>query len=180
MSEEVIPVHAQGFFIVSPNGVITQIVVFDYFDPKEYYSRILRGEGSLEQEFLKLTSNMQMFLDEEKVLINGKQVKPKVTGVDICLRGDPKRPSVTFFITFKGNFKLGSNTYEDYYESTIAEYDYEFYWIFFPGSFIAEVIVPGAHEVIGDRILMVWVQKGEEIEGYEKIVFRIATGLEGY
>jgi len=174
-----VPIHAQGFFTVSINGLVTQVTVFDYFDPMEYYAGLLEGSPGLEEEYRKLSFNMQEFLNDEKVFINKKRVKPKVKGVDICLRGERDKPSIVFIIIFKGVLKPGINLYEDFYEETEAEYDYEFYWVFPPGVTILEAEMPGDYEIIGDNILMVWVRKGEHVEGAEKISFWIPEGLLG-
>ncbi|MCD6509798.1 MAG: hypothetical protein J7L11_05365 [Thermoprotei archaeon] len=171
MSERIKPVHAQGFFTLSLDGLVNQVTVFDYMDPDGYYASLLEDENVLEDELWKLVANMQEFLDQEKVIINGRRVKPKVRGIDICWRGDATRPSITFFITFQGRLRSGLNAYEDYYEPTIAEYDYEFYWIFPPQVSISEALMPGKHEIVNDRILMVWVHKGTYVEGYERIAF---------
>ncbi len=176
MSEKIVPVHAQGFFTMGVDGRVTQVTIFDYYDPECYYAKLLQGKGDLEGELWRLAANMQSFLDEEKVLINGERVKPEVRGIDICVRGDPKRPSVVFFITFKGELRPGVNSYEDCYEATVAEYDYEFYWIFPPGTSIVSVKMPGTYEVV-NAILMVWVRKGEKVDGYERIIFKIPHQL---
>lgn len=173
-SEEIIPIYAQGFFTVSRKGDFNQIIVFDYHDPIRYYYKILESEEGYNEEMARLETNMQYYLDREEVLINGRQVRPKVRLVDIGFRGDPEHPSVTFLIYFRGRLKRGNNIFENYYEETVLEYDYDVYWIFPPRSKIINVEVQTDYEVLGrGNILAIWGRKNNRIKGFEKITFKI-------
>jgi len=176
MEDRVRPIHALCFFTVSLLGNINQLIVFDYYDPDKYYASLIERE-LIDEELEAIASKMQDYLDEEKVLINGKRVYPELRYIDLAFRGSLKRPSLYFIIHFKGDFKTGINVYEDYYDREIAEYDYEFYWIFPPGVVIKDIIVDGIYSRIGDNILAVYVDKGTEISGFEKIVFEIPDYL---
>jgi len=168
------PIHAQGFFIVSRRGDINQIVIYDYYDPEHYYLNLLHRPLDYEEEIKKLAANMQYYLNQEKVLINGERVKPIVKTVSIEHRGFAEIAYITFTIYFKGKLHKGLNTYENIYEAEKAEYDYEVYWIFPPRSKVVEVDIAAEYEVLGDgNILLFWVRKGDRIRGYEKIVFSI-------
>ena len=171
MSERVIPIHAQEYFTVSRNGEISQILIFDYDDPAGYYHHLVRT-GRIGRELERMLANMQMFLDEERILVNGVRVHPEVRGIDLNFRGSRRRPSVTFIIFFEAPLRRGLNIYEDYYEDEVAEYDYEIYWAFPPGAKVKQVQMAGEHEVICDgEILVVWMRRGERTGGYERIEF---------
>ncbi len=172
MSSSVVPVYAQGFFIMSRLGRVTQIVVFDYYDPEKYYLSLLR-KGSLEEELSRIEENMQYFLDEERVYINGVRVYPKVISTTLGFRGDVTRPYITFIIEFGGPVRVGLNKYEDYYEEEVVEYDYEFTWFFPEGWKVrgAELAVP--YEIIEDRVLVARVRKGTKVGPYEAILFEV-------
>ncbi|MCD6369054.1 MAG: hypothetical protein J7L38_04570 [Thermoproteales archaeon] len=163
------PIHALGFFNVHEDGFIVENIVFDYYDPgRVYWSKFTAG--TLEEEIEAMRQNMQEFLREEKTIINGETVVPRVLGADMVFR-TPRYPSLILFISFKGKLREGENVYENIYEETVSEYPYEFYWLFPEGFKINEVIVDGDF-TIEDNILMVWVSKGTKIKGYEKIVFK--------
>lgn len=174
MSEQIEPIYAQGFFVVNKNGLVNQIIIFDYFDPESYYYNLIDEEDRLSEELEILRENMQAMLDSEKILINNEKVKPKVMDVDLDFRGSPLKPYFTFFIIFKGSLRKGVNVYENWYESEEAEYDFNAYWIFPENSEIREVSASGLVEVLNERnILVIRVKRGEHITGYEKIVFEL-------
>ncbi|RLE82568.1 MAG: hypothetical protein DRJ51_01010 [Thermoprotei archaeon] len=172
--EKVEPIHALGFFNLLRDGIVNQIVIFDYYDPGEYYWSKFQSH-ELEDELEIISENMQEFLDEEEVKINGEEVHPCVKEVDLIFRRK-KYPSIIFFIEFAGILRSGLNTYENRYGETVTEYDYEFYWIMPPDFRIREVLVDGDYNISGN-ILMVWVSKGSLIKGYEKIVFEVPRGI---
>jgi len=170
VGEEVLPIHALGFFHVCRNGLFYETITFDYLDLDEYYYNLEKDE--LEDEFNRLISNMQYFLDKEKIVINGENSKPLVHGIDICFRGSTQRPSTIFLITFQGKLKRGLNIYENYYEESIAPYDFESYWLFPPKSRVVSVDIDGEYDIFGDKnILVIWVKSGEKMRGYERIEF---------
>jgi len=172
--EEVFPIYAQGFFVVCRGGLFHQILVFDYYDPGHYYMDLLSKPELFEGELERLGLNMQRYLDEEEIYINGKPSKPQVESVDVTFRGTPVRPSVVFTITFRGKLHRGRNVYEEYYEAETLEYDYEAYWLFPPGVKVLEVKVDTKYEILepGNR-LIIWGGKGEKVSGYEMIAFKI-------
>ena len=173
MSEYVVPVHSKGIFIVSIDGTITQVISFDYYDPDQYYAELEERE-KLEYELSVVAENMQSFLNDEIVKINGERVWPRVKMVDLIYLGSKTRPSIIFFILFNGKFHKGINVYENSYESVIVEYDYEVYWKFPEGVKIVEWTLDGCVSILGDEnILVTKVSKGEKISGHEKIVFMI-------
>ena len=165
------PIHAQGIFNLLPSGEVVQVLIFDYEDRSLYYARLM-DEGDIETEMEVLMESMQMLLDEEEVYINDRVTEPTVEDIDVVFRGQLTHPSIVFFIRFSGELKKGINTYENKYASTMAEYDYEVYWLL-PSSFrILEVYMSGEYEAT-ENTLLVWVKKGDHIEGYEKIVFEV-------
>ena len=111
---------------------------------------------------------------EEKVLINGQQVNLDVKFVNIDFIGYVDLPYIVYFIKFKGALKRGVNVFEDYYDKTVAEYDYEVYWFFPERTKILEVYVDGDYDLVSNNRLFIWVRKGDKISGYERIVFKLA------
>ncbi len=168
------PVHAQGFFSVSRRGDVNQVVVYDYYDPDYYYLKLAHRPLDYEREVARLAGNMQYFLDQEEVVVNGVRVRPVVKSVSIDHRGFAEIAYVTFIIYFKARLRKGLNTYENRYEAGVAEYDYEVYWIFPPRTRVVEVDLSADYEVLGDdNILLFWVRRGDRINGYERIVFEL-------
>ncbi len=166
-----IPVYGQGFFTIS-YGIINYIIVFDYIDDKGEYRRIMGDRELIAKEENVLRENMQRLMDEERVIINSLEVRPVVEKAFIELRGSGKRVSITFYtsIPFKPN--KGRNIYENFYESTIAEYPYRVYWIALPCIKIESIESPGL-VIVNDNISLIQVDRGTRIDGYESVVFTI-------
>ncbi|MEM0042883.1 MAG: hypothetical protein QXF46_02200 [Thermofilaceae archaeon] len=173
MSESVEPIHAYGFFSVSESLEVNQIVVYEYIDYNRYYASVAKDIDRLNVELERLAANMQRYLDREEVVINGDRLRPKVVGVNLGFRGDPEEPYLVFFIRFRGRPRKGLNYYENIYEEEVAEYPYEAYWFFPSNAKVEEVECAGVSEVIGGQIVIMKVEEGEKITGYEKIVFRL-------
>ncbi|ABL88448.1 conserved hypothetical protein [Pyrobaculum islandicum DSM 4184] len=173
MGEEITPVYAQGFYVVNP-GIVNMIIIFDYLDKGQYYYRLLkRGGEELSKEISTVWENMQRFMDEEVVRINGERVRPMINDVYIGLRGSPNRPYITFIGFFPAPLKSGENIYENYYEEEVAEYDYEAIWIFPQNVEIFEWHFGGNVETPEPYILRVYVEKGTNVGGREYIKFRL-------
>lgn len=173
MSESVEPIHAYGFFSVSESLEVSQIVIYEYIDYNRYYASIARDIDRLNVELERLAADMQHYLDREEVVINGDRLRPKVVGANLGFRGDPEEPYLAFFIRFRGRPRKGLNYYENIYEEEVAEYPYEAYWFFPPNAKVEEVECSGVSEVIGGQIVIMKVEEGERVTGYEKIVFRL-------
>lgn len=171
IANEVEPTHAHGFFWVSREGIVNQTVVFDYYDDKGYYASILHKPDEYEQEMIKLLCSMQNLLDQEKILMNNIKCKPKVLTVSLDHRGLENLPCITFLITFKGKIKVGLNTYENFYEKGIVEYDYEAYWVFPKRTKILGVESSIEYEIVAKNILIMRARRGDRYSGYEKILF---------
>ena len=165
------PIHAHGFFWVSRRGVVNQTIIFDYYDEKGYYASLLHKPDEYEQEMIKLFHSMQNLLDQEKVLMNDIRSMPKVLTVSLDHRGLENLPCITFFITFVGQIKTGLNTYENFYEKGIVDYDYEAYWIFPNRINIVEVVSSIEYEIVSKNILIIRARTGDRYSGYEKITF---------
>ncbi|AEM38590.1 hypothetical protein Pyrfu_0721 [Pyrolobus fumarii 1A] len=174
-SEQVRPVHAEGVFTVGYR-VITYYLLFEYYDPLGYYDAVLRNRRLLEEEVAKLHYNMQSFIDQEEVIVNGKRVRPKVVLVDITFRGRKTSPLIVFGVRFAAPLKPGVNVYENRYESETVEYDYVAYWMFPPGTKILEVDMDGEEwEITETGVLAIYGRRGKRIGGYEKIVFELPS-----
>jgi hypothetical protein len=172
------PLYGQGFFTVSNDGLFTQIIVFDYYDPEHYYLSILENEDKYEEEMQRFVDNMQSFLNEEEILINGIQTQPTVIAVNLEHRGTPENPVITFIIHFKGTLKYGTNIFENHYEPEVLDYDYTAYWVFPHNMKIIKVEPEYNVEILGNNILIVSGHKGERVEGYERITFKYKRLIE--
>jgi len=149
-------------------------VVFEYHDPLEEYKNIVLDSKLSKQEKEVLWNNMQRFLDEEKVVINGKRTYPKVVDIEIGFREDYKHPYISFFIVFLGEFKKGVNVYEDEYEAEVAEYPYTVYWVFPLKARVVSADLGVPYTILGNgRILSFTVPRGTRIRGYERIEFEL-------
>ncbi|MCC6022622.1 MAG: hypothetical protein LM560_05865 [Desulfurococcaceae archaeon] len=174
MNDTVRPIYAQGTFIVCSDGNVTQEIIFDYLDKELYYWNLLSREEEFEKELDRLSLNMQSFLDEEVVRINGKRVFPKVVDVDIGFRGSEDRPYITFYIMFRGDLRRGVNVYEDTYEPEVSEYDYTVTWVFTGGLTVLRAYLGVNYDILADGKLLIFsVPKGFTTPGYEKIEFKL-------
>lgn len=171
--ESVEPIHACGFFTVSEGLEFNQIVVFEYLDYNRYYAGVSRNIERLNKELSELAYNMQVHLDKEEVVVNGERVRPLVIGANLGFKGNPEEPYLVFFIHFRGKPRKGINYYENLYEAEISEYPYEAYWVLPPNSKVSEVECSGVSEIISDRIVIMRINEGERITGYEKITFHL-------
>ena len=73
-------------------------------------------------------------------------------------------PSVKNIIAI-GRLKRGLNVYENEYPPEIIEYDYVAYWHFPPNCKIKEVEMKEEYEIVNDRILVIYGNKGKYISG---------------
>ncbi|MGC8570625.1 hypothetical protein [Caldivirga sp.] len=165
MSEEVKPIYAKGFFTMDLSGTVRQYTVFYYTDPKFYYANL--SEDEYRRELSLLRRNMQQFLDEEVIRINGVRVHAKVVYVNVGLL-TVNLPFIEFLITFKGSLRSGVNNYEDEYEEEVTEYPYDILW-WLPGN-VVEVSMAGEVNVKGN-VLTVKVSEGTRVGGKESITF---------
>jgi hypothetical protein len=172
LSDMVEPVHASSFFSVSQTGEIHEQLSFEYLDIEGYYRKVIRDEKLLAKEVEKLVDNMQYFLDKERVEINSERVKSRVDYCDIFLKGDTDVVSVIYLIDFTGKFTDGRNVIETWLEEEQAPYDFEILWRFPLGSKIVEVETIMEFEIYND-IISLWAMDGDEVGGYEKIVFEL-------
>lgn len=176
MNNKVVPIYGLGLFYVRESGLVEQVVVFEYYDPEGIYRSIAADEKELNAEKSRLAKNMQYYLDQEDVKINGSPVYPRVVDVEIGFKGDYSYPYVTFFILFTGKLRIGLNIYEDSYEPEIAEYAYRVYWIFPTKARVVKADLGVPYVLLGNgRILAFSVEKGTKIRGYERIEFEIGA-----
>ncbi len=180
MSEEVVPVYAEGIHVFDLTGNVWLILIFEYRDPKAYYYNLVKkGNSEIIEELETIMNNMQRFLDEEIIKINGERSRPEVKDIILGFRGSYNRPYIEFYINFKGNLKPGLNRYDNFYEEEIAEYDYEILWIFPEGVRIVNYYIAGDGRIIGttDNILVVHVRKGTRVGKHEWIEFEVPESL---
>ncbi|MGC9105281.1 MAG: hypothetical protein ACP5HQ_02500 [Thermoprotei archaeon] len=167
MNDNVRPIYARGFFSVSIDGQVNQLIVFYYFDPDAYYAGLSYEE--LKRENQRLRDNLQYFLDEEKISINGIRVRAKVRYSRIGLIST-NYPFAEFVVDFRGPLLKGENVYENEYEREVAEYPYEAIWVF-PGEVVDFKMAGRVRK--HNNILEVLVDPGTETGGVEWIKFRL-------
>ena len=172
LDDYVEPVHADSFFSVSRTGEIHERLSFEYLDPEGYYRQVIRDENLLSKEVEKLANNMQYYLDKERVEINTKRVRSEITYCDIYLKGPSEIASILYLIDFSGEFVQGSNRIETWLEEEDAPYDFEIIWKFPLHTKITEVETIMEYEIY-DEVLSLWAYEGEEVGGYERLVFEI-------
>ncbi len=165
------PVHAESYFSVSTTGEIHERLCFEYIDPDGYYRRVLGDESLLREEIDKLATNMQYFLDRERVEINGERVRSIVRYVDIFPKGISDVIGIVYLIDFAGKFKSGDNKIETWLEEEVAPYDFEIIWRFPVGTTIMEVFTMLEYEIYDDFILL-WALEEDRVGGYERMVFK--------
>ena len=174
MSDMVEPVHASSFFSVSRTGEIHERLNFEYLDMEGYYRKVIRDENLLAVEVEKLAGNMQFFLDKERVEINSERVKSRVDFCDIYPKGQTDVVSVIYLIDFTGKFVPGQNVIETWLEEEEAPYDFEILWRFPIGTKIVEVETTMDFDIYDD-IISLWAVDGDDVGGYEKIVFELPS-----
>jgi len=170
MSDMVEPIHADSFFSVSHSGEIHERLCFEYLDPEGYYRRTIRDDEMLRKEAEKLSSNMQTFLDQERVEINGRRVRSRVDYTDIFLKGSTEVVAVVYIIDFATEFSSRRNKIETWLESETAPYDFEIIWRFPVGTEIIEIETQLEYETYGD-LVMLWAYEEENVGGYERMIF---------
>jgi hypothetical protein len=169
VEDKIRPEYARGFYHVSEDGLFSQVIIFEYLDQDLYYSSL--AEDELEEELELLREGMNEVLREERVLINGKEVRPRVISVGISYPLGKQRPNVTFVVQFRAELEK-DNSYENLYESTVADYGYEAYWIFPPKTQIVEIQASGKIEKLAKNVIRILSHKGMKVEGYEMIRFK--------
>jgi hypothetical protein len=174
MSEMVEPVHAESFFSVSKSGEIHERLSYEYIDPEGYYKKVIRDDDLLRLEVEKLATNMQYFLDKERVEINGVRVKSIVNYADIFLKGSSDVVAVVYLIDFATKFDLKLNKIETWLEEETAPYDFEILWRFPVGTNIEEVDTLLEYEVYND-VIALWAFEGDHVGGYERMVFTLPS-----
>lgn len=170
ISDLVEPIHAESFFSVGATGEIHERLCYEYLDPEGYYKRVIRDQQMLANETEKLAANMQHFLDLERVEINGKRVRSKVIYCDIYLKGHSDVVAIVYLIDFTGRFVGGMNKIETWLEEETAPYDFEIIWRFPIGTKIAKIDTQLEYEIYDDLVSL-WAGEGEDVGGYEKMVF---------
>jgi len=148
------------------------MLTYEYEDPEGYYRSVLRDEDLLREEAEKLGSNMQYYLDKERVEINARKVKSVVNYVDIFTKGTTEVVSIVYLIDFAGHLNAGFNRIETWIEEETAPYDFEIIWRFPVGSQVTNVDTLLDYEIYGDKIVL-WALDGQEVGGYELMEFKL-------
>ncbi len=167
------PIHADAFFTLDNSGRFTEILIFDYFDKERFYYELMKDEEAYRKEMERLIDSMNYLLQQEEVYVNDERVEVEVSMINLEFRGAAELPSIIYILEFSGKLRDGSNIYECRYESGVAEYDYEVYWVFPSDVEIIEANLSGETEILNKRLLVSSIRRGEIYNGYEKIIFKI-------
>ena len=168
------PINGYGFFVVSESGVFTHVIIFEYLDKELQYYNLIKDEVRRAEELAILRENMQEFLNEEEVLINGERSYMRVEDVEVGFAGNKHLPYIQYIVRFLGSLKKGVNVYEDRYSPERTTYRYSVAWLFPPGTEVLEVKLGTKSVIKKGHILYVEVPKGTYLNGHEKIVFCLA------
>ncbi|MFX0108722.1 MAG: hypothetical protein ACFE7R_10580, partial [Candidatus Hodarchaeota archaeon] len=152
------------------SGEIHERLTYEYLDPEGYYRRVISDDDLLGTEVRKLATNMQYFLDKERVEINKERVRSIVSYADIYLKGRTEVVAVVYLIDFATQFNPKRNEIETWLEEEEAPYDFEILWRFPVGTKIVEIDTLLEHEVYDD-IVSLWAFEGDHVGGYERMVF---------
>lgn len=171
------PVFGYGLFSVGIAGDVVESIIFEYIDKDCMYAELIKDPFKLREEIRVLKRNMQDFLDEEIVKINGEEIRPYVVKVTVGLAGSKYRPFINYIIKFRGSLRPGLNTYENYYEPDTAEYDYIVTWVFPEGVRVLEADLGVEYEVGPHNVLKFSVGRGFTLPGYERISFFVPEPL---
>ncbi len=172
-SDLVEPIHAESFFSVSRTGEIHERLCFEYLDYDGYYSKVIQDEYLLSKETAKLSSNMQYFLDQEKVEINEERVESVVRYVDIFLKEPTDVVSIVYLIDFAGKLQKGGNKIQTWLEEEEAPYDFEIIWRFPYGTQITEINTKLDYQIYNGDFVVLWALQGDSVGGYELMEFII-------
>ena len=151
-SDLVEPIHAESFFSVASSGEIHERLSFEYLDPEGHYRTVISDEDLLSNEIRKLSTNMQHFLDLERVEINSERVASIVRYTDI-LKLHP-----------------GGNKIQTCLEIESAPYDFEIIWRFPVGTQIVDIDTKLEYDIYRDLVVL-WAEEGMEVGGYELMEF---------
>lgn len=168
MEDRVKPIYARGVYTISEDGLFNWAITYEYEDSDEYYASLM----NVEEELKGLRKGMESVLKEERVVFNGRDVKPAVISASLSFPYGSKRPAIHFVVQCHVELKR-DNTYENLYESGVAEYGYEALWILPPKAKVVEVVASGIVERPTDNIVFIKMEKGLKYEGYEMIRFRL-------
>jgi hypothetical protein len=167
------PIFGYGFFSVCSDGLFLQDIIFEYRDEDLEYYALLEDEDAKKEELKVLRDNMQKSLDEEKVVVNGSRISPRVLEVEVGFAGSKYRPYIRYLIGFTVPLRHGENVYRDIYEPTIAEYDYTVTWILPPRATVVRADVNVPYRVSNGNLIRLYVKKGTYLSGFEEIIFRL-------
>lgn len=168
MEDRIKPIYARGIYTISMDGLFNWAITYEYDDPDEYYASL----KDVKEELKALKKGMESVLKEERVVFNGEEVKPVVVSTSISFPYGSNRPAIHFVV--QSNVKLKEdNTYENLYESGMAEYGYEALWILPQRAKVVEVVASGVVERPANNVIFIRMEKGLKYEGYEMIRFVI-------
>ncbi|WP_371805899.1 hypothetical protein [Candidatus Lokiarchaeum ossiferum] len=151
-------------------------IIYDYLDLRnnsswKSFKHFLAEPKNYEQEITTNWNNLQMFLDQERNIINGIDVNLKVQHCGIQFR-DQFHPFVKWIVEFEGPGHFGTNNYENIIEQEILEYPIYSLYIFDKSTRVMEVTSSISYEINPNRrIIEYFGQKGDILNGYEKISF---------
>lgn len=170
----VLPIYAAGLFKLSLDEGLSSTIVYVYHDVDCYYYELVsRGGRQLDEEIELLRTNFQAFLDEEQVVINGKELKGACVHVEVV--APTCSPVMVFFYNrMGGNLRKGLNRYSNRYEPETAEYPYHFVWWLPKKAIVREAFFCENVEVeVKGNVVIGRVKAGQRLCGEEFLVFEL-------
>ncbi len=175
MNEEIEPIYATSYTSLSREGEVKEILIYDYWDPEEYYFNLSQDKKSLNKEIERVWKNLQEYINSEKTTVNDEPLETTVEYANIGFRGNEKQPYIYFLMFSEARFRAGENTYEVKYEREELEYDALSIWSFPAGSKVIEA-ESDLRYVISGNYLIFTGRKGDVLSGHEKICFLLPKG----
>ncbi len=165
------PIKASSKTIVTQTQ-LNQYISFYYTDPTEIYYSYIRTD-LLEDLIDELTTNMQRFVSQDTVLINGEDIPLGIVDTHIEFHKNKRAEPVNNFsikndIPF--NLKVGENVINLEADVELLEYPISSVWRF-PGK-VLTVKSPLRYKISGFNVFL-HANATEQIGGKETFIFTI-------
>jgi hypothetical protein len=171
------PIHARSVIQISHRGDamvdFSQVLEYDYEDISRenlYHASVTSDSRFVKEEISVLERNMQGFLDEEKNVVNGTRVYPRVVTTFITFRGDPRYPTSTWLITWSATVDIDDTfTYEASVEPAMLEYPVESIYTLPPNARVIGVESSLPYDNTIKNIVVFRGVKGDEVKAVERL-----------
>jgi hypothetical protein len=171
------PIHARSVIQISHRGDGTvdfmQVLEYDYEDisgDDSYHARVTSDPQFVKEEVSVLERNMQGFLDDEKNVVNGTRVFPRVLTTFVTFRGGPRYPTSTWLITWSANGVAGNTfTYEAHVEPATLEYPVESIYTLPPNARVVGIESSLPYDNAIKNVIVFRGAKGDKVGEVERL-----------